>query len=67
MDSDEMEGCTHGIRECKLYTITDTAKLLGVTRQTVASLIKLKQLKAMDISGRNPRIIGKYIIEFLKQ
>lgn len=36
----------------KLYSITDYAKLMGVTRQTVYNWIKEKSLDVVNISGK---------------
>ena len=66
MDQDEMQGVTHAIRESKLYTITETAKLIGRSRQTVYNLIDAELIKAFKKDGHWSRVFGREIINYFK-
>ena len=67
MDSDEMEGCTHAIREAKLYTITEVSELLNLHENTIYRHIKSGKLRAMQpAQNYKIRIFGKDIIQYLR-
>lgn len=67
MDSDEMDGCTHAIREAKLYTIPEVCKIIGFKRHKIYKLIKSGRLKSIATEKwEHRRVFGKHIIEFLR-
>jgi len=54
------------IKEAKLYTITDTAKLIGKSRQTVYNLIDAELLKAFKKDGHWSRVFGREILKYIE-
>lgn len=63
-----MKNQIEGIRECKIYSIKETAELLGCHYNTIFSAVKSGELKALQTKTQaKNRIIGKFIIEWLQR
>lgn len=67
MDNDELEGVTHGIRECQLYTIPQVCKFFGYkSRSTVYRMLGEGSLKGFRKNGRVTRVLGRDIVAYFK-
>ena len=56
------------IRETKMYSVPELAKILNFERHTIYRLIESGRLKGVQTMNRGHyRVIGKFLIEFIEK